>query len=86
MIKLLIAFFGMLRGLIFTRKEEYTFSHPDFDWRKMAVALILFFLGVYSTWLSYAYLNLGSNYVKLRDKCAIAKKEATKSSDSQKGK
>ena len=86
MIKLFMAFFAFFRNMVFERKEEYTFSSPHFNWRKMGVVVMLLFLMVYSTWLSYAYLNLGSRYIKLRDSCELAKKEPQKSSDSRKGK
>lgn len=86
MVKLFMAFFAFFRGLVFERKEEYTFSSPHFNWKKMGVVLMMFFLAVYSTWLSYAYLNLGNRYIKLRDSCELAKKEPQKSSDSHKGK
>ena len=80
-----MAFYAFSRDLIFDRKEEYTFSSPHFNWKKMGVALLMFFLMVYSIWLSYAYLALGSRYIKLRESCALVKKEPQKSSDSRKG-
>ena len=85
--QLLTMFFRFLREMIFDHKDEYTFSSPGFNTKKVMLVVILIFSLFCNAFLVYNFFKIGSNYIELKAELKTLKASKNNNlplSDSQK--